>query len=490
MSEEENKNIGENEEADELKTAEPEETEKIGEELTSSALFGADAEDAPKKEKKRKKISVATFVCSCVALVLAAVMLTFTICSSVYQKKLAEAKLENVTQGTTGTYDELELLRALFEAYSFEELDEEDIKTYILKAYVAATGDKYAEYYTDEEYKALTAEMAGESQGIGINIINSTVDINGVEYKSLKVINVIKQSPAEKSQMLFGDHIIAVGSMANNDYTTVSELGYDMALKQLQGVKGTQAQFVIYRESEARFVDFSILRDEFETTSVMYKTADTAVGENIGIVKITNFDLTTPSQLEAAIDDLLTKGTQKFVFDVRYNPGGDLNSIIACLSFFLDEGDTVISMKDKAGNEKVYTVGVVEGTKGCDVAAEDIGKYKELDMVVLCNGSTASAAELFVANFRDHGLGEIVGTTTYGKGSVQNYINLAFFGYSGVLKLTRYMYYPPNGESYDGFGIEPTHTVELSEEASKQSIYDIMGTVTDNQLTEAVKYFK
>lgn len=490
MSEEENKNIPEDATTNETQASENVDTEDVAAERDSSALFGTETDDGQGLRRTPRRVSITTLVCTCVALVLSAVMLTYTICSSVYQKRLAEARLENVTYGTTGTYDELELLKALFEAYSFEELDEEAIRTYILKAYVAATGDKYAEYYTDEEYRALTAEMAGESQGIGINIINSTVDVNGVEYKALKVINVNKDSPAEKSGMLFGDYIIAVGSMKNDNYTTISELGYDMGLKQLQGVKDTVAEFVVYRGgAEEPFIDFSIMRDEFTTTSVMYRIADAAVREKTGIVKIINFDLTTPGQLRTAVADLQTQGCEKFVFDVRYNPGGDLNSIIACLSLFLDEGDTIISMKDKAGNEKVYTAGVVEGTNGCDVAAEDIGKYKNLDMVVLCNGSTASAAELFVANFRDHGLGEIVGTTTYGKGSVQNYINLAYFGYSGVLKLTRYMYYPPNGESYDGIGIAPTRTVELSEEASKQSVYDIMGTVADNQLTEAVKYF-
>ncbi len=458
--------------------------------VTASALFGTDGDMPAERVKKPRRVSLPAFVCTCIALVLAAVMVTYTVCSGVYQKKLADARLDNISYGASGEYDELELLKALFEAYSFEELDDETVKNVIMKAFVAATGDKYAEYYTDEEYEALTAEMEGESQGIGINIINSSVTVNSVEYKALKVINVIKGSPAEKSGMLFGDFIIAVGSMEENDYTTLSELGYDMGLKRLQGEKGTTAEFVVYRETaEEPFIDFSILRDEFTTTSVMFKTVDASLSAKTGIVKILNFDRTTPSQLENAIDTLRDGGCEKFVFDVRYNPGGELSSIVACLSFFLDEGDTIISMKDKAGNETLYTAQPVSGTSGCNVAAEDIGKYRELDMVVLCNESTASAAELFVANFRDHGLGEIIGTTTYGKGSVQTYIDLSYFGCDGVLKMTRYMYYPPNGEGYDGVGIEPTETVELSEEAAKQSIYDIMGTAADNQLAAAVKHF-
>lgn len=459
----------------------------------ASALLDADIENSEKEHIKRpRRVALSTLVCACIACILAAVMLTYTLCSSLYQKKLADARLENVTSGAVaGSYDEIELLKQIFLAYSFEELDEDAIKTQVLKAYVAATGDKYAEYYTDSEYKAITAEMAGDSQGIGINIINSAVYINGSEYKALKIINVIKNSPAEKAGLRFGDYIIAVGSLAKNSYETLNELGYDMGLKRLQGTKGTVAEFVVYRDgADEPNIDFSIVRDEFTTSSVMYKAVDSAVCANTGVIKIIQFDLTTPTQLKEAVEALKAQGCDKFVFDLRSNPGGELSSIVATLSFFLEEGDTVISVKDKAGNETVTKVAPVVSTGGCSVAAEDIGIYKDMNMVVLCNGNTASAAELFVANVRDHGLGTVVGTQTYGKGSVQSYINLSYFGYSGVLKLTRYMYYPPNGKSYDGFGIEPNVNVELSAEASTKNVYDIMGTSEDNQLVEAVKHFK
>ena len=456
-----------------------------------SALFGSGDGNA-QPPKPPKKVTLTTFVCTCVALVLAAVMLTYTLCNSAYQARLAEVRLQaSQNDGATSELAyELEVLAKIFETYSFEELDEEQIKTELLKAYVRATGDKYAEYYTDAEYAALTAEMAGESQGIGINIINATVDIGGVEYKALKVINVIKDSPAMSAGVAFGDYIIAAGNMQEDRYETVSSLGYDMALKKLQGVKDTVAEFVVYREGSSQpYIDFSILRAEFTTSSVMSVKADADVSENTGVIKIVEFDRTTPAQLSEAIESLKTQGCDKFVFDVRYNPGGELSSIVAVLSFFLDEGDTVISVKDNAGNETVTTVAPVESEYGCSVKAEDIGKYKDLDMVVLCNESTASAAELFVANFRDHGLGAIIGTKTYGKGSMQSYIDLSYFGCEGVLKITRNMYYPPSGVSYDGEGIEPTYTVGMSDEAKKVSIYETMGKATDNQLLEAVKHF-
>ena len=458
---------------------------------------------ASKKERKPIKVSLSTFICTSVALVLAAVMLTLTICSSYYKGKEAQLKIEYETllsqSESIGNIPELEILQGIFSTYSFEELDEELIRSQILKAYVSATGDKHAEYYTDEEYAALSAQMSGESQGIGINIINSTVDIGGVEYKTLKVINVIKESPAEQNDLLVGDCIIAVGNFDEN--TTVSALGYDMALKQLQGEKGTYAEFLAYRPDEGVTKAFKILRDKFTTSSVMWEKIDADVCENVGLVKIVSFDRTTPSQLKTAVEELKGAGCEKFVFDVRYNPGGELTSIVATLSYFLDEGDTVISMKDKFGNEKVYKAEptAYSSSGACSIAAEDIGIYKDLDAVVLCNNSTASAAELFVANFRDHGIGEVVGVTTYGKGTVQSTYPMSMFvspEYTGRMpegwiKLTMYMYYPPSGESYDGLGIVPDYEVKMSEESTKLNIYDIMGSKDDTQLVKAVdKYFK
>ena len=333
------------------------------------------------------------------------------------------------------------------------------------------------------------SDLAGETQGIGINIINSTVSIDGIEYKALKVVNIMENSPAHtKSDLQFGDYIIAVGTEASN--TMIDALGYDMALKQLQGVKGTVAEFIVYRESAADFIPFSILREEFTSQSVMSRKAEISGRDDVGVIKIVEFDMTTPAQVKSAIERLKAEGCNKFVFDLRYNPGGEFSSIVATLSLFLEEGKTLITVKDKAGNENVTKVAPFQNAGGCSVAAEDIGIYKDLDMVVLCNGGTASAAELFVANFRDHSLGEIVGTTTYGKGSVQAFIDLAYFGYSGVLKLTRYMYYPPNGVGYDGIGIQPTVTEELSETAKQYSVYDIWWNEKDNQLVKAVEQFK
>ena len=154
----------------------------------------------------------------------------------------------------------------------------------------------------------------------------------------------------------------------------------------------------------------------------------------------------------------------------------------------MNEGDTIIKTVDKQGTEAVSVVKAVDYEDeyaSCSVKKEEIGMYRDLDFVVLTNGSTASAAELFTAALRDYDLCDIVGTTTYGKGSVQSIFPLKN-GLQGAVKLTTRMYYPPCNVSYDGKGITPDVIVELNDGVN---IYDTDNS-KDNQLVEAIKYIK
>ena len=451
-------------------------------------------------EQPPKHVRLSTLVCSCIALCLAAVMLTYSICNNSYKVKLANATMNNATTGVPANdsaYSELDVLDMIFRYFTFEEIDDEQIRTQLLKAYVNATGDVYAEYYTIEEYMAIVdSSFLGSAVGVGVRIIDDKIVVNGIEYKAIKVVDVIQDSPAHAAGVLIGDCVVAIGNAEEN--TTVNVLGYDAALNNLRGEKGTVAEFAVYRPVgegyELKF--FSIVRDEYVDHAVVYKKVDADVDPEgkTGMIKITSFNHNTPTELDKAIEALRAQGCEKFVFDLRYNPGGQITSIVAVLSRFLNEGDTILTEVDNVGVEYVTKVGVVEddpdSATDCPVSQEDIGKYKDLNCVVLCNERTASAAELFVSNFRDYGIAKVVGVTTYGKGTVQRYISLQSYGISGILKMTIAKYFPPCGEGYDGIGIEPNVTVELSEEAMKYNHYEIMGQSVDNQLVEAVKYFK
>ena len=445
-----------------------------------------------KAAKEPKKIKLSTFVLSTVALVLAAVMITFTVCFGVYRAKLAEvAESDNGSANGINTA-ELERLDAIFNTYSYYGVDEEEMGEFLLKAYVAASGDRYAEYFTDEEFDAYMDSMKGNSVGVGINIIYTTEVIGGVEYKVLKVINVTRESPAMKAGVRVGDLLFYVG-VDRESRESVHTLGYEETMARLLGDEGTTAEFTVFRKIDDGYeeVPFSIVRGKIKSESVQYRVCETDA--TVGIVKILQFDYTTPTQFCDAVDTLKSKGVEGFVFDVRYNGGGSLDSIVAVLSYFLDEGDTIISTVDNQGRSVVTKAQVVRKFTGdeasCNVSATDIGKYKDLRAVVLCNSSTASAAELFTATFRDYKIAKTVGETTFGKGSMQSTLPLSYFGVDGVLKLTTNLYFPPCGESYDGIGIVPDVEVALDEALKNKNIYEITDA-EDNQLQAAIELLK
>jgi carboxyl-terminal processing protease len=209
----------------------------------------------------------------------------------------------------------------------------------------------------------------------------------------------------------------------------------------------------------------------------------------IGIVSISQFATNTPVQFKNEMDRLIGLGCTKFVFDVRNNPGGDLKSIVAVLSYFLNENDLVVTIVQKDGtSESEYVKAVTyEGTYAdCSVAKQDIGKYRNYAKAVLMNGYTASAAELFSAVLRDYQLATLVGTTTYGKGVLQNIFDLSVFGYSGGLKLTTGYYNPPSGENYDGKGVAPHGAETPLDDAVKDKNPALLSEAQDNQLAAAI----
>ena len=391
------------------------------------------------------------------------------------------AKLSGTALGGEDGYKKLELIDRLFNTYSLFGLDGDALMDAVLKGYIAGTGDKYAEYFTAEEYEQYTADSKGESVGIGINVVQNS------DGYSIDVINVMPDSPALEAGVMPGDVITHIG--IGNDKKPVEEIGYTKALKALQGEEGTVAEFTVSREVDGEItqIEFSIVRRKVTYVSVMSHVCET--DQSVGIVKITQFNLATPTQFCSAVDSLLAKGCDKFVFDVRYNPGGDLISIKAVLSYFLNEGDVFIRVEDKNKNvqtDKIEVMSYSDKYKACSVSKSDIGKYRDLKFAVLTNGSTASAAELFASALKDYGLSVTVGTKTYGKGTMQTTFSLAPYGYSGALKLTTKYYYPPISESYDGVGIIPDIIIELDEALADKNIYTIKDA-EDNQLLAAIE---
>lgn len=486
--------------ASEGETAQSTESETCAEEEQNEPVQD-ETTKKKRKDKKAIKLSLKTFAFVAVALILAAVMLTYSICSDILKAKYADGLIKGDQQteqsgtpgqsGTNGTpLDDLfGLLQTYIDNNFYGETDPDELIENALKAYVLATGDPYSAYYTLEELLANTQETSGKMVGVGINIINTTCSYYGETIKALRVINVMDNSPALAAGIKIDDYIAFVGNMENSQ--SVELLGYDGALDLLLGEEGTVAEFVVLREVDGELtpIEFAIERAKVETMSVVAKVYE--ADKSVGIINIREFDYTTPKQFYTKVEELRAGGCDKFVIDLRYNPGGSLISVQGVLSYFLDEGDVYIQTKDNKGVVTKETIAPVTyanaDMKGCDIEAEKIGIYKDLDFVVICNESTASAGELFVANVKDHGMAPVVGMNTYGKGSMQTTFPLNG-GYLGAIKLTTHRYFSGGDTElvgYDGVGIKPDVEVELSEEAASYVFY-VLPQDLDDQLIAAV----
>ena len=475
-------------------------------------LLGQQKKGDQKPEAKKAKRSLphgALIGISCLLIVIS-ILLTYTLTSAAdrdyYSEKLAaqQSRIDELEASngigstlTGSSFEQLDILAQIFDHYSYYagSKSEEEMMTAVLKAYAAATGDRYAEYYTEEEYKQLTSENSGDYEGIGVSVIQTTFEASGFEYQVFEVIAIYKNAPAEKSDLKVGDYIYCI--KVDGAYQTISSLGgYTNAINCVRGEKGTYAEFAVLREIDGsvQSVEISVMRDSFETVSVTsYLNEKDPL---IGVVHISNFDLTTPKQFKEAVLDLKEQGVKHFVFDVRYNPGGDLQSIKAVLTYFLQPEDLILSSIDKNGNvvQSYFAEPILHfgDYASCNVTKEEIGMFADLDMVVLCNGSTASAAEVFTATLRDYGMATVVGETTFGKGIMQSLLPMSYFGnYSGYIKMTTYAYVTKCGVTYHEIGIKPTsgEEIPLSEEALTYNFY-VLPQSKDNQLQAAFAQFQ
>lgn len=402
----------------------------------------------------QKKIPLGLTVLVVILTVAVAVMVTYvSTVSFVTEKIAAEYSAENEESLA------FRQIKALFNEYYIGELDEEAINEMMITGYVVGTGDKYAYYYPPEDYASLQEDLNGEMQGIGVSVIYNA------DYKAIEVINVFPDSPALEAGVEVGDLIMYVG----DDMESVSSLGYNLAINKVKGEAGTIAKFVAYRGAgyEEEIV-FEIPRKQIKEQTVTYRLY--SLDSTVGIIKISSFDTGTVEQFNDALNQLTAMGAEKIVFDLRNNPGGELNSICSILDTLLPEGPVIRTINNKDEEKTVYT-----------------SDEKELDlpMAVVVNSNTASAAELFSSAMQDYDKAEIVGTVTYGKGCMQSMYPLAN---GGCISLTTALYCPPFSDNYDGIGVTPDVEVELTGEAASKNIYKLTDE-EDSQLSAAVATF-
>lgn len=342
----------------------------------------------------------------------------------------------------------LDRINAIIDNYYLyeDEIDEDALIEGIYSGYTSALGDPYTEYYDEEETRALLESTSGEFSGIGATLTLSS-DGSGVT-----VVNVYKDSPAEKAGLQDGDVLYQV------DGRDVSGQDLETVVSWVKGEKGTDVTLSVLRDGET--IETVATRDMIEVQTVESKM----MGDNIGYISVSEFDEVTYDQFSEALSSLENQGMEGLVIDLRNNPGGNLDTVTDMLRLLLPEG-TIVSIRDKNGNtEEITCDGENEFTK---------------PLAVLVNQYSASASEIFSGAVQDYGIGQIVGVTTYGKGVVQQLIDLEDGTY---LKVTIAEYYTPSGRSINGTGVEPDVQAEYE--------YNSEDPQADNQLEAAVETVK
>lgn len=302
-------------------------------------------------------------------------------------------------------------------------------------SFVETVNDKYSIYRTAEEYDDYDTNMSGAFVGIGVS-----VEYNVITNEIL-VISVTPGSGAEVAGILSEDYIIKI------DGTDVKEIGYEEALSRVKGEEGTTVLITVLRGSEEK--TFSVTRRRIVEQSVSYTMI-----ESIGYIKITSFKANTAAQFRAAVDAVTASNAKGIIYDLRDNHGGYLDAVVNMLDYLVPKGTEIVSFTNDYA-DPIY--------------AKDNHKLN-IPAVVICNEETASAGELFTAGIRDfaalgHFSATIVGTTTFGKGIMQN---TYLFSDNSSITMTVAYYNPPLGENYHGIGIEPNTVVEESEEGDAQ----------------------
>ena len=337
--------------------------------------------------------------------------------------------------GDSLSLKEFRIVEEVIERYYLRDYDIKEVENAGLKAMVASLGDPYSVYYTPEEFATFNRNSTGEYNGVGMGITKD-------EVTGLTVVSYFMEgSAAEAAGIKVGDYIISID-------------GQDVTGKTLQeisvlciGEEGTPITIGVKRGDKV--LEFTMLRQPVSLDMVDYTVRD-----DIGYMRIKQFGGNCELLFNNAIDEFEKKQVKGAIIDLRDNPGGYLNVVVNTLDRLLPEG-TIVYTEDKYGNRETQT---------SDAACVSF------PMVVLVNGHTASASEIFAGAIQDYGMGYVVGTRTYGKGVVQVVVPIkqADGTVRGAVKITASEYFTPKGRSIDGNGIYPDVYVERRGDGDNQ----------------------
>lgn len=337
----------------------------------------------------------------------------------------------------------------------YDGLSKEDRRIYgAIKGMVDSEEDPYTTFFTPQEAKSFETEIKGSFDGIGMEV--------GKKDGVITVIAPLPGSPSEKAGLRTGDKIIKI-----NDKTTL-DMSVDEAVKIIRGPKGTDVTIQVYRDGVDKPIDFKITRD-----TIQLPTLDKFYDNKTGIytIKIYSFSEQVNSLFKTAMQEFALSKSDKLIIDLRGNPGGYLESAVDISSYFIPSGKVVVSQDygEKKKVEQLRSLGY------------DLLKNKNVKVVVLVDGGSASASEIVAGALQDYKAATVIGEKTFGKGSVQEYIKITA---KTGLKVTIARWLTPNGNSISVSGLAPDIEVKKATSTTMEQITKR----TDNQYMKAVEF--
>lgn len=347
-------------------------------------------------------------------------------------------------------FDVLEEVWQSLEIYyvNQEALDPQELSEGAIEGLLEALDDPYTSYVNAETYELALPELEGSFEGIGAVVTMKDGD--------LTVVSPIAGSPAEEQGIRAGDKILEV------DGEPTSGMSLAEAVLKIRGPQGTKVTLLILHQGETTPVEIEIVREEIKLDTVYLEM----LPDGIAHIQITYFAGRSHQELVTALDDAIESGSEGIILDLRNNPGGYLQVVVQVTSEFLDGGIVLYEADD-------------EGNITRDWPASSGGLATELPIVVLVNGGSASGSEVLAGALQDYERAPLIGTTTYGKGSVAIIQELSD---GSALYVTTARWLTPNGHLIEGVGLDPDFEVELTEEDIESG--------QDPQLEFAIDYIK
>lgn len=385
-------------------------------------------------------------------IVLVAVITFITTTLFMYKYIGENVKYVPISANDNGISTTLASFRKIIDQKFLGEIDEQNILNETIKGYIKGLGDPYTEYMTKEEMEEFNTDVMGNFTGIGIYLTND------VEKNVILIISPIKDTPASKAGILPGDIITKVDG--------VSYTGEQLteASNKIKGEIGTTVELEILRDGKT--LEFEITREQIKINHVESKV----INNSIGYIEFNSFDEGCSEEFKEKLEDLKSNNVTSLIIDIRNNGGGLVDEALEIADFITAKDSTLLITTDKNGKEEI--------TK----AKTD--PMIDMPIVLLTNGSSASASEILAGALKDNGKATIVGEKTYGKGVIQELLTLTD---GSGLKITTNEYYTPNRNKINKVGITPDVEVKLDEELENQLVIE---ESKDNQLQKAIEILK